>query len=81
MVVRELMGALLHADTPDVGETSLPRVSGLKVGRLRDVFRGSAAWGELVIQGRTAGTYRLYSPPAVAPEGEVGNPNDAGGAG
>jgi hypothetical protein len=57
-VVRMLWEAW-EAGAPDVGQATLMEAADSCGDRLRDVFRRSAAWGELVIAGETKGTCRL----------------------
>jgi hypothetical protein len=45
--------------SPDVGGATLLEAADSCADRLRDVFRRSVAWGELVVPGATKGTYRL----------------------
>src|ERR1700710_683815 len=63
-VVRELMAALLFGPSPEVRESRLLAEAGGLTPTLAGVFALSPAWGELVIPGASAGTYRLFSPPA-----------------
>lgn len=48
-----------EAGTPDVGQEVLLRTADSECTRLVDLFRRSSAWGELIVAGETAGTYRL----------------------
>ena len=45
--------------TPDVGQHTLLELVESKAKRLRRVFRKSNAWGELIVTGKTKGTFRL----------------------
>ncbi len=54
-VVRELLDAMLHRASPEVGAADL---------LLAALFAGSPAWGELVVRGRKRGRYRLAEPVA-----------------
>ncbi len=46
-------------DTPDIGQHTLLELVESKAKRLRRVFRKSNAWGELIVTGKTKGTFRL----------------------
>lgn len=61
-VVRELLDALTSA-SPEVDQRQLLRAAGSGARRLADLFRGSEAWGRLVVPGERAGHYRLPAPP------------------
>jgi len=45
--------------TPDVGGDALLDAVGSEAHRLRDVFRGHSAWGEMIVKGATKGAFRL----------------------
>lgn len=74
-VVAELLEALGSA-SPEVDQRQLLRSAGSSARRLADVFKGSAAWGRLVVPGGRAGHYRLApspqerGPAAAGEEGE-----------
>jgi hypothetical protein len=57
-VVKRLWEAW-EEDTPDVGSDTLLEACGTTGGRLRDVFKGNAAWGSLILPGVARGTFRL----------------------
>jgi hypothetical protein len=52
--------------TPEVGQDTILEHPGVEAEskRLSDVFKGSPAWLTLIVQGHTAGAYRLVDPPA-----------------
>lgn len=65
-IVHELVEALLWRGDPDVPASVLLHAARAPGGKdLAEVFRGSAAWGTLVIPGRTPGTYRLAPLPTI----------------
>ena len=75
-VVRELIDAHVNSASPDVDERVLLRRAGIGGGRLADLFRGHPAWGELILPGERAATFRVSPPPEeiveeprVEPEG------------
>ena len=45
--------------TPDIGQHALLEMIESKQDQLRDVFGRSDAWGELIVTGKTKGTFRL----------------------
>jgi hypothetical protein len=53
-----------RAGAPDVGDELLRRATDTASINLRDSFRGSDAWGVLIVPGGTRGTHRLAEPPA-----------------
>ncbi len=58
--------AAWEAGTPDVPDTTALHACGSEAAKLADVFRGSAAWRTLIIEGGTRGTHRLApDPPGV----------------
>jgi hypothetical protein len=50
------------AGAPDVGHDTLLEAAGSEGGRVREVFRGHPAWGNLIVRGDTKGTLRLADP-------------------
>lgn len=58
-VVEELLDARMSSGNPDVDQGVLILASGARVHRLAEVFKGSPAWGRLVVVGARPGTYRL----------------------
>jgi hypothetical protein len=50
--------------TPDVADETLLHAAGVNAKRLVDLFKGSAAWGTMIVRGSTRGTARLQEPPA-----------------
>ncbi len=58
LVVAELWRAMEEGD-PERDQAALLKVVESDCTRLRDLFSRSAAWGTLIIQGSTPGTYRL----------------------
>lgn len=48
--------------TPDVPDANLIRACAATSSRLADVFRDSAAWGTMIVEGETRGTHRLAVP-------------------
>ncbi len=59
--------------TPDVGDKLLVKAAGSESTRLVDIFRDSAAWSTLIVEGATRGTHRLADPG----EQEEGEPDGA----
>lgn len=57
-IVEELHKGHL-AKTPVISDAHLLEQLNLKADRLRDVFKGSDAWGILIVQGKRRGTRRL----------------------
>jgi hypothetical protein len=50
--------------TPDLGQETIlehPEVEA-ESGRLVDLFKGHAAWGTMIVKGKSAGAYRLAEP-------------------
>ena len=45
--------------TPDIGQHALLEMIETKQKRLRDVFRRTDAWGELIVPGKRKGTFRI----------------------
>lgn len=68
-VVRQLLHAHLECRNPDVDERTLLSLAGLPpTSKLADAFKGSSAWGELIVKGKGAATYRLAGPDAAEEE-------------
>lgn len=56
--VRILWDAM-EADTPDIRQDSILEEIGSESRRLSDVFRGSPAWGKVIVPGERGGTFRI----------------------
>lgn len=65
-VVRVLWRALRRG-APDVRQETLLMDSASESDRLSDVFKGSPAWGTLVVPGLARGTYRLRDSAEIPP--------------
>jgi hypothetical protein len=59
--VRVLWEAWENA-TPEVGQETILAKAGAEGKRLSDVFKRHPAWGALIVQGSTKGTYRFQKP-------------------
>lgn len=57
--VVEILYRALQNGTPEVSHREIMKMLGTPNSKLKDSFRGSAAWGTLVVPGSTRGTYRL----------------------
>jgi hypothetical protein len=57
-VVRALHAAWQDG-CPDVGDDYLRKAADITSDRLRDLFRGSDLWGNVIVAGSTRGTRRL----------------------
>ena len=50
-------------ETPSIGDASILEAAESDAERLGLVFRSHAAWGTMIVEGRTKGTHRLAEPP------------------
>jgi hypothetical protein len=57
--VVEILHEAYENGTPEVGQAYLLEQVATPSSRLRDTFKGSSAWGELIIPGTTQGSFRL----------------------
>jgi len=64
--VVEILWRAWEGGTPDVYHNLLLNAADLGAERLVDVFKGSAAWGTLIVPGQVKGTFRLQEPPNEA---------------
>lgn len=69
-VVAVLMEAYFECDVPDVPDATLLRAIESKENHIAKVFRGTDAYGKLVVKGKRPGTSRLAAP-AVRPAQEA----------
>jgi hypothetical protein len=60
-IVRMLWEAWI-AGTPDVGDETATAAAGTER-KMKEVFRGSAAWGVMIVEGATKGTHRIAGDP------------------
>lgn len=67
-VVGVLWDARFDGSCPDVGQQTLLHAAESDGQRLRDLFRNHPAWGELVVQGARAGSFRLPELPEDIPD-------------
>lgn len=75
--VIELLYDALGSASPEVPQSALLRASGSKARRLEEVFRGSPAWGRLVVPGsRTAHFCLPPRPDESGPEVRVVRDDD-----
>lgn len=63
VVVRELVDAMVNCSNPEVEERVLLARAKSQARSLEDIFRGSPAWGVLILRGSKPGLYRLPAPP------------------
>ncbi len=54
--------------TPDVGGATLIEAADASTERVDVLFRGNPAWGTIIVQGATKGSYRLAEPTADSPK-------------
>ncbi len=74
-VVRLLVDAYLHSRSPEMAESTLLQMAGCRASKLAVVFRGSPAWGTLIVRGSKPYLYRLPPMPGDEPEPEPAPPD------
>lgn len=63
--VVKLLWEAWQGGTPEVGQAVLLEAAGSAGSRVRDLFRGHAAWDDGAIGPGTRGTFRLYAPDEI----------------
>jgi len=68
----KLLWEAWQSGAPDVGGETLLQAADASTQRIDVVFRGNAAWGAMIVQGGTKGSYRLAEPTAILRSGQSG---------
>lgn len=66
-VVRELIDSLVNCSNPCVEERVLLLRSKSQARSLEELFKGSPAWGVLILRGAAPGTFQIAPPPDGEP--------------